>query len=118
MRKKIWILLIFLLSNNLLLFSQHCHIGDLITITKPDGSIQAQGIVFYLNPDRLGGWMVDLNDLSTDCVWGEKKDIPDLPNYADQTTDVLLMELAGKETTRIIRAFQNNDPNYAAGLVD
>ena len=113
MRNKIWILLLFLLNNSLLLFSQHCHIGDIIT--NPDGS---QGIVFYLNPDRLGGWMVALNDISSGCQWGSKEDIPRLPNYNAQSTDPLLLEMDGKENTRIIRAFQNNNLNYAAGKVD
>ncbi|MBQ5958200.1 MAG: T9SS type A sorting domain-containing protein [Bacteroidales bacterium] len=113
MRKKIWILLLLLLNNSLLLFSQHCHIGDIIT--NPDGS---KGVVFYLNPDRLGGWMVALNDISSGCQWGSKEDIPRLPNYTAQTTDPLLLEMDGKENTRIIRAFQNNNLNYAAGKVD
>ena len=112
MRNKIWILLLFLLNNSLL-FSQHCHIGDVIT--NPDGS---KGVVFYLNPDRLGGWMVALNDISSGCQWGSKEDIPRLPNYTAQTTDPLLLEMDGKENTRIIRAFQNNNLNYAAGKVD
>ena len=106
-------MLLLLLNNSLLLFSQHCHIGDIIT--NPDGS---KGVVFYLNPDRLGGWMVALNDISSGCQWGSKEDIPRLPNYTAQTTDPLLLEMDGKENTRIIRAFQNNNLNYAAGKVD
>ena len=113
MMRKIWILLLLLLNNSLLLFSQHCHIGDIIT--NPDGS---KGVVFYLNPDRLGGWMVALNDQSSNCAWGELKDIPDLPNYTEQSTNVLLLEMAGKENTRIIREYQNNNTNFAAGMVD
>ena len=106
-------MLLLLLNNSLLLFSQHCHIGDVII--NSDGS---KGVVFYLNPDRLGGWMVALNDQSTGCKWGTNTDIPELTNYAAQNADPLLMELDGKENTRIIRAYQQNNATYAAGKVD
>ena len=112
MKHKIWILLLLLLNNSSLLFSQHCRIGDVIT--NPDGS---KGVVFYLNPDRLGGWMVALNDQSSSCKWGTNTDIPDLPNYTAQDA-TLLTELDGKENTGIIRAYQNNSTTYAAGKVD
>ena len=109
---RMWILLVFLLSNSLL-FSQHIHIGDFIT--TPDGS---EGVVFYLTPEGTGGWMVALTDQPSECRWGTSEDVPDLPNYAAQTTDPLLLEIDGKENTRKIRAFQNNNTTYAAGKVD
>ena len=87
MKHKIWIVLLLLLNISPLMFSQHCRIGDIIT--NPDGS---RGVVFYLNPDRLGGWMVALNDQSAGCRWGANGDISDLHNYSlDQNTDPLLM---------------------------
>ena len=105
--------MLVLLSNSLLLFSQHCHIGDVIT--NPDGS---KGVAFYINPEGTGGWMVALNDVSSGCPWGElNDDIPGLPNN-ELNTPSLQNEINGKENTRIIREHQNNSSTYAAGKVD
>jgi len=115
MRKKIWILLILLLGNNLLLLAQHCHIGDLIT-NSADGS---RAVVFYVNPQGTGGWAVSLNDLPTACNWGRSEDIPDLANYPNNIN--LMREFDGKENTRKIRDFHQDDPDlssFAAGMVD
>lgn len=113
MKPKIWILLLLLLSNSALLFSQHYRIGDVIT--NSDGS---QGVVFHVNADGRGGWMVALNDVPSSCPWGTEDDIPNLNNFGQNATNPLLTELDGKENTRIIREAQHNSTEYAAGKVD
>lgn len=112
MRQKVWIWLFFLLGDSVLLSAQQCHIGDVIT--NPDGS---KGVVFYVNDKGTGGWMVAMNDLSQGCAWGTAEDIPDLLNR-NNNVSLLWQEVDGKENTRIIREYQGNNPNYAAGKVD
>ena len=56
--------------------AQSYQIGDVIQ--NSDGS---QGVVFYINPSRTGGWMVALQDASPSCPWGTSSDIPNLNNY-------------------------------------
>ena len=113
MIRRIWILLL-IMCNSLLLFAQQYHIGDVIT--NPDGS---KGIVFYINPEGTGGWMVKLTDDSGGCKWGTNGDISGLSNYASPTnTQEQLTHLDGYQNTQIIRNFQNNNTTYAAGKVD
>lgn len=107
-------MLCLLLNNCSLLFSQHFQIGDVVI--NSDGS---KGIMFYVHPNGLGGWMVALDDASNSCKWGAIEEIDGLNNYSQNTTEPLLTnELNGKENTRIIRNAQNNDTTYAAGKVD
>lgn len=107
-------MLLIMLNNSLLLFSQHCHIGDVVT-NPSDG---VQGVVFYVNTEGTGGWMVALNDQSSGCPWGTSGDIPDLPNCPNNNVSLMWQETNGKENTRKIREYQQNNSSYAAGMVD
>ncbi|MBP5662840.1 MAG: hypothetical protein J6X16_01030 [Bacteroidales bacterium] len=109
--KKIYILLISLVWWTALL-GQSYHIGDLYT--APDGS---KGIVFYLFPDGSGGWAVALNDASSGCAWGNGTDVPGIPNYLYNYSQ-MTRDTAGYSRTLTLRSYQNNNPNYAAGVVD
>lgn len=96
-----------------ILSAQTYRIGDLYT--APDGS---KGIVYYLFPDNSGGWVVALNDVSTGCAWGAAGDVPGLGNLNPAAAQGLQLDTAGYTNTQIIRAFQNNNATYAAGVVD
>ena len=111
----IWILLLVVIGNSSLLFSQQYHIGDVIV--NEDGS---QGVVFYINPDGTGGWMVAMDDDSPGCKWGGTGSISGVPTFNSyvNNTAAFLAELDGKENTRKIREYQGNNPNYAAGMVE
>ena len=95
------------------LAAQSYRIGDLYT--APDGS---QGIVYYIHPDGSGGWVVALNDASTGCAWGNASDVPALADQAPTYLQQLLNDTAGYANTSAIRAHQNNNTAYAAGMVD
>ena len=111
-----YILLIFTACTAM---AQVYRVGDVYT--APDGS---QGIVFHLHPDGSGGWVVALNDASAGCPWGTEDDVPGLVNSSTVYSNVsylfqqMLCETAGYENTRVLREFQNNNPAYAAGMVD
>ena len=92
--------------------AQLYHIGDVFT--APDGS---RGIVFYLNPDGTGGWVVALNDASSGCQWGGNMDITELDNR-DFNPNIVIYDTAGYVNTLVIRNAQNNNSSYAAGKVD
>ena len=111
MLKKIYILVFSLLCGTTLL-GQNYRIGDLYT--APDGS---QGIVFYLFPDGSGGWVVALNDASSGCAWGNGTDVPNIPNYLYNYSQ-MTRDTAGYTRTVTLRSYQNNNSNYAAGVVD
>lgn len=95
--------------------AQAYHLGDVVM--NPDGS---RGIVFYINPEQNGGWIAALDDASASCQWGADGDIPDLTNHemTHSNSHNLLLELDGYGNTQTIRAYQNNNPAYAAGTVD
>lgn len=93
--------------------AQSYHIGDLYT--APNGS---QGIVYYIHPDGSGGWVVALNDASTGCAWGNATDVPNLIDQNPSFDQQLLNDTAGYANTQIIRAYQNSNSAYAAGVVD
>ena len=98
------------------MMAQDYKLGDVIT--NDDGS---RGVVFYVNPDGSGGWMVALTDASTGCPWGTSDDIPTLANQNLTLTDFyqqLLNDTDGYDNTEIIRVYQNNSTLYAAGMVD
>lgn len=95
--------------------AQTYRVGDVIQ--NDDGSI---GVVFYVNFDKTGGWMVALEDVSTGCPWGTANNIPNLTDYnpGDFFYQILLTDLDGLANTQTIRAYQNNNANYAAGKMD
>lgn len=95
--------------------AQTYKIGDLYT--APDGS---QGVVFYLHPDGSGGWVVALNDASTNCAWGEAVDVPGLVNRKPASVyyQQLLSDTAGYSSTQILYAYQNYNTNFTAGVID
>ena len=115
--KNVFVLFVILLGWSRL-FAQTYHLGDIYE--APDGS---QGIVYYLNPDGSGGLVVALHDASAGCSWGELVDIPSLQSYIrsdsyNTPVHVLMTDTSGYTNTIIIRAFQNNNPSFAAGVVD
>ena len=93
--------------------AQGYKLGDVIT--NDDGS---RGVVFYVNPDGSGGWMVALTDASSGCPWGTSADIPALANQNPNSLLQLLNDTDGYGNTEKIRAYQNNSSTYAAGKVD
>lgn len=97
------------------MMAQGYKLGDVIT--NDDGS---RGVVFYVNPDGSGGWMVALTDASTGCPWGTEDDIPTLANqsFSNQQNQQLLNDTDGYGNTEKIRAYQNDSDSYAAGKVD
>lgn len=114
--KKIFTFLILCCSG--LLAAQSYQVGDLYI--APDSS---RGVVFYVHPDGSGGWVVALNDASDGCPWGLEGDIPGLtnlhPTYISNYCYLnLQVDTSGYAYTQAIRNYQNNDPTYAAGLVD
>ena len=123
MIRKIWLILCFVLGNSLLLFSQNCHIGDIIV--NPDGS---KGVVFWVNDTRTAGWMVAMEDASASVRWGTTTLVNDVlfPSNTSSPINVynsLMAEFDGKENTRKIREKAQTTSgwpsnNYAAGEVD
>ncbi|MBR4391092.1 MAG: hypothetical protein IKT08_03185, partial [Bacteroidales bacterium] len=99
MRSKIWLILLFLLGNSSLLFSQYYRVGDVIT--NPDNT---KGVVFYINPEGTNGWMVALNDAtsSSGCIWGGNGHIQDLPANVTNASINLLNQLNGEAYTQAI----------------
>lgn len=94
--------------------AQVLRVGDLVT--AQDGT---QGIVYYLNPDGSGGWMVALFDASVgDCRWGTASNVPDLADQDPQYVQELLLDTAGYANTLKIRALYQDNLPYAAGVVD
>lgn len=120
MSRKIWMVFLFVLGNSLLLLSQNCHVGDIIT--NPDGS---KGVVFWVNQNHTEGWMVAMEDASESVRWGSQTliDMPFTTTSNDAFRfDLLMPELDGKENTRKIREKAQTTSgwpsNYAAGEVD
>lgn len=116
--KKLLILLILCCGG--ILYAQNYQIGDLYTAS--DGS---RGIVYYLHPDGNGGWVVALNDASTNCVWGTTTDVPGLANQNPISSNGgahlfhnLMVDTSGYINTRLLRSYQNSSTTYAAGKVD
>lgn len=111
--QKILIILTLCLCTLSLVEGQTYKVGDLYT--APDGS---KGIVYYLHPDGSGGWVVALNDASSGCSWGTSVDVPGLTNLESTYRQNLMSDTAGYAHTRVLRNYQNNNTNYAAGKVD
>lgn len=95
------------------MMAQGYKLGDVFT--NDDGS---RGVVFYVNPDGSGGWMVALEDASTSCPWGNLGDIPELTNFLNTFDMHVLNDTDGYGNTEKIRAYQNNNGSYAAGTMD
>ena len=92
------------------------HLGDLIT--NDDGS---QGIVYQMDKDGGGGWMVALED-KPECAWGEYNvNVPalhDFPYRSQYLGMKLLIDGDGTENTRKLREFQDPESGFAASQVD
>ena len=110
------ILTLFILIGSIVqVFGQFYQVGDIYT--AEDGS---QGIVYYIHPDG-SGWIVALNDVSNSVVWGiQGDDVPGISNIGQSVdfSENCLNDTAGYMNTFALRAFQNNNPNFAAGQVD
>lgn len=115
MYKRIFVYLVLMLFQIGYTHAQRYSLGDVVT--NADGS---QGIVFYINPEQNGGWIVALTDASTGCQWGTSNDIPNLQNHdiSIGLSNMLLEELDGYANTQTIRTYHNNNSSYAAGTVD
>ena len=92
------------------------HLGDLIT--NDDGS---QGVVYQMDKDGGGGWMVALEDIPY-CAWGEAfTNVPTLHDFPYRTQYLgmkLLIDGDGTENTRKLREFQDPNAGFAAQQVD
>ncbi len=84
-------------------------------VTNSDGS---KGVVFYSDPSGIGGLMVALEDTSEGCAWGANEDILFLTNQNPGQSQYMLNDMNGYSNTQLIRQWQSNNPNYAAGKVD
>lgn len=83
-------------------------------ITNADGS---RGVVFYTDPSG-NSLMVALTDASSGCAWGANQDITTLANMSPSQSQNMLSDMNGYANTQIIREWQSNNSNYAAGIVD
>ena len=92
------------------------HLGDLIT--NEDGS---QGVVYQMDKDGGGGWMVALED-KPQCAWGAYSvNVPtlhDFPYRSQYLGMKLLIDGDGTENTRRLREFQDPNAGFAASQVD
>ena len=84
-------------------------------VTNADGS---RGVVFYKDPSGNGCLMVALEDTSEGCAWGANEDILFLTNQNPGQSQYMLNDMNGYTNTQLIRQWQSNNPNYAAGKVD
>ena len=106
---------IILIGSIFPVFGQIYKVGDIYT--AEDGS---QGIVYYIHPDG-SGWIVALNDVSNNAIWGiEGDDVPGIVNVGQGSNryENCLSDTAGYTNTSVLRAYQNNNPYFAASLVD
>ena len=83
--------------------------GDVIT--NPDGS---KGVVFWLNTDGSGGWMVSLHDEATTAQWGDTVNVPSIP---DNIYTLDYSDTAAYSNTQNLRQYFPSN-SYAANLVD
>ncbi len=86
-------------------------IGDVIT--KPDGS---KGVVFWISPNREGGWMVALDDAPGIYVWGN--DTVDVPTLVNAPEELAYSDTTGYANTKKIRDYFPGESSYAANAVD
>lgn len=85
-----------------------------LVVHNADGS---DGVVFYVNPEGTEGLMVALEDASAGCPWGTNSNLLTL-NDRPLNNIYALEDVSGYHNTGIIRAVQNADSTYAAGVVD
>ena len=117
--KNILFTLSFLLTATLGLNAQGYHLGQVVT--NPDGS---QGVVFYLNEDGTGGWMVALHDVASDIPWGLTDEIEGLNHIINTNNDILASAFADTNgytnTLAILNHYQSTGytGQYAASMVD
>lgn len=121
MKRRMVYFILLLLFCALQAKAQNYHIGDIIT--NDDGS---QGVVFYINPERTGGWMVALNDVSkgnaTKFKWGKKDPINSLPDVDPNENNLYLVQtqntMPGYRQTLLFRITQGGDHDVAAWVVN
>ena len=102
-----WVLQLLVLS---VFGQQEYKVGDLFT--APDGSM---GVVYYLFPDRSGGWVVALNDAAGTFKWQDSAGV-NIPfsSFAVMNPDAILnyqQDTAGYQNTQFLR-------DYGAGIAD
>ena len=90
------------------------HVGDVIRFGN-----NTTGVVFYINPERTGGWVVKSTDIVNTTPWAPQgnaanTDILGIPNrdYSNLLTDV-----AGYANTELMRTTNGASGSHAAGLV-
>ena len=84
-------------------------------VTNSDGS---RGVVFYSDPSGIGGLMMALVDVPGTCAWSANADNPLLTNQNPAFSQQMLNDMDGYSNTNLIRQWQSNNSNYAAGKVD
>lgn len=105
---------VVVLSLSLCLKAQCYRVGDVVT--NVDGS---RGLVFYLNPDDSGGWMVALDDAVGSAYWGTRFDVPAIDNRDPVSNSMLLSDTAGyANTVALLAYFEGVSGNYAVRNVD
>ena len=89
------------------------HVGDVITFAN-----NSKGVVFYIKPDRSGGWVVKSTDNLTSTPWANNttQDISGLANNGNYPT--LMSDIDGYANTAAMRAAGNTGSSCASGCVD
>ena len=126
--KRLSTIILLLLFNAVTLFSQvnhlytdanykvsgNVHVGDVIIF--PNNS---KGVVFYIKPDRSGGWVVRSTDQGSTIMWADNgnttNDVSGLANNGDIKT--LLEDVDGYANTGAMRS-AGNTGSCASGSVD
>ena len=113
------ILLSFVLFASMLQ-AQVYHLGQVVD--NPDGS---RGVVFYINEEGTGGWMVALHDAAVYVPWGLNDHVEGLafvnPDPNGDCISTLLVDTDGYANTLAIREHYQEMGyfgSYAAGVVD
>ena len=85
------------------------HVGDVITFAN-----NSKGVVFYINPDRTGGWVVRSTDNTQTTPWWSTSG-PNVECITD-VTDIkeLLKDVNGYDHTAQIRSSYGTTGSYAA----
>ena len=93
--------------------SGNVHVGDVIIF--PNNS---KGVVFYIKPDRSGGWVVRSTDQSGTMMWADytTNDVDGLANNGNIKT--LLEDVNGYANTGAMRTAGNTGSSCASGSVD
>ena len=125
--KRLLTIILLLMFNAMTLFSQvnhlytdanykvtgNVHVGDVIIF--PNNS---KGVVFYIKPDRSGGWVVRSTDQSGTMMWADytTNDVDGLANNGNIKT--LLEDVNGYANTGAMRTAGNTGSSCASGSVD